>query len=282
VITVFPRNGASDASTCDGPIPRTARSSFELVLVVELELVDHRRTEVEDGVQTPQTKATASQPDAASPQAEAPVEGEKPKIPDEDLRDPQRTVTGTDLEDAEFPGSWPMFGKNTRMKIGGYVKADFLYDFDGTTDRNQFLMSTIPLDGTPEAANSGYVSLFARETRFNIDVRRIEEDRAPLRLFVEGDFWASSSQFRLRHAYVVFGKFLAGQTWTTLSILESLVYMIDFGAGDALFGGRTAAEGVHPRGAAGPPPGRMRGRRGAAAQHRQHTWRCRTERELSS
>jgi len=189
----------------------------------------------------PETSAAAQEPKPAPTPTPtpAPTGDQQPKIPDEDLRDPQRTLTGSDLVDAEFPGSWPMFGKDTRMKLGGYVKADFLYDFDGTTDKNQFLMATIPVDGTPEAANSGYVSLFARETRFNIDVRRIEKDRPPLRLFVEGDFWSSGNQFRLRHAYVVFGNFIAGQTWTTLSILESLVYVIDFAAGDALFGGRT-------------------------------------------
>jgi len=218
----------------------TIRRCVTLVAVAVVLLCPRagRSQDAEAGGETPQTKATDSQPDPAPPQAPAPTGDEQPKIPDEDLRDPQRTLTGSDLVDAEFPGSWPMFGKDTRMKVGGYVKADFLYDFDGTLDRNQFLMATIPLEGTPEAANSGYVSLFARETRFNIDVRRIEKDRPPLRLFVEGDFWSAGNQFRLRHAYVVFGNFIAGQTWTTLSILESLVYTIDFAAGDALFGGR--------------------------------------------
>lgn len=161
-------------------------------------------------------------------------------VPAEDLREPERILTGSDLIEDSFPGSWPMFGKNFRMKIGGYVKADFLYDVDGTLDRRQFLMSTIPVEGTPEDANSGYVSLFAAETRLNVDVRRIAAGRPPLRLFLEGDFWPSGTGLRLRHAYVVFGDFLAGQTWTTLSILESIGTMIDFGAGDALFGGRTA------------------------------------------
>jgi len=161
------------------------------------------------------------------------------QIPAGDLREPERILTGSDLIEDSFPGSWPMFGKDFRMKIGGYVTADFLYDLDGTLDRRQFLMSTIPVEGTPEHANNGYVSMFSAETRFNIDVRRIAPGRPPLRLFVEGDFWPSGSTFRLRHAYVVFGDFLAGQTWTTLSIMESIGNTIDFAAGDALFGGRT-------------------------------------------
>jgi len=156
-------------------------------------------------------------------------------------REPLRTLTGDDLIADDFLGSWPMFGSNMRIKLGGYVKTDFLYDFDGTTDRNQFLMSTIPVKGSPAYGNSGYIQFFSKETRFNIDVRRIEKGAVPLRMFLEGDFWSTGNQFRLRHAYIVAGDFTIGQTWTTLSFLESLPFLIDFAAGDALFGGRTTA-----------------------------------------
>jgi hypothetical protein len=159
-------------------------------------------------------------------------------IPEGDLRDANPIITGSDLVQDDFKGSWPMFGSNFRMKIGGNIQADFLYDFTGTTDKRQLLMSTIPVEGSPEYANSGYIYFMAQETRFNIDVRRTS-GKVPLRLFIEGDFWTPTVQFRLRHAYVVAGDFIVGQTWTTLSFLESLVFMIDFAAGDALFGGRT-------------------------------------------
>jgi hypothetical protein len=160
------------------------------------------------------------------------------EIPSNQLRDANPVITGNDLVQDDFKGSWPMFGSNFRMKVGGYFKADFLYDFNGTTDKTQFLMASIPVEGTPEYANSGYIYFMSQETRFNIDVRRTS-GKVPLRLFIEGDFWTSTVQFRLRHAYIVAGDFLVGQTWTNLSILESLVFLIDFAAGDALFGGRT-------------------------------------------
>ena len=163
-----------------------------------------------------------------------------PAIPSRDLRETEKPLTGNDLVEAEFLGSWPMFGTDYRLKVGGYVKTDMLYDVDGTTDRTQFLMSTIPVEGTPEHANKGYFSAFSRETRFNIDVRRVTPGAVPLRLFVEGDFWSSGNQFRLRHAYVTVNKFIVGQTWTTLSFLEALPFLIDFAAGDALFGGRAS------------------------------------------
>jgi len=186
------------------------------------------------------TSALHAQQDTTTARRDTVQQDTTRQIPKGDVREPERILTGSDLIEDSFPGSWPMFGQNLRMKIGGYVKADYLYDFNGTLDRRQFLMSTIPVEGTPEHANSGYVTLFAAETRFNIDVRRIAAGRPPLRVFVEGDFWPSGRSFRLRHAYVVFGDFLAGQTWTTLSILESIGNLIDFAAGDALFGGRAA------------------------------------------
>ncbi len=163
------------------------------------------------------------------------------QIPKQDLRDQNIVpLSGSDLVASEFLGSWPMFGTKFRMKIGGKVKTDFLYDITGTTDRTQFLLSTIPVEGTPEYGNSGYFNAFARETRFNIDIRRVAQIKIPLRVFIEGDFWSAGSQFRLRHAYLTVGNFTIGQTWTTVSFLETITIFIDFAAGDALYGGRTA------------------------------------------
>lgn len=154
------------------------------------------------------------------------------------VRETTKILTREELISDTFPGSWPMFGKDMRIKMGGYVKADAVFDFDGTTDKTQFLMRTIPVEGTPEYGGDSYFTAFAKETRINFDIRRTNQDAPPLRAFIEGDFW-DSGHFRLRHAYITAGNFLVGQTWTTLSFLESLPYMIDFAAGDALFGGRS-------------------------------------------
>ena len=185
--------------------------------------------------EAPEGEGSETQTPAEEPKSQ----DEPPEIPREDLREKDLILTGSDLVDDDFPGSWPMFGQNTRIKVGGYLQANYLYDFDGSLDRKQFLMSTIPVEGTPEYDYSGYSTFFAADSRVNVDVRRIDKDKPPLRVFMEGDFWPTGSSFRLRHAYVVFGDFLAGQTWTTLSVLEAMVIMIDFAAGDALFGGRT-------------------------------------------
>ena len=88
-----------------------------------------------------------------------------------------------------------MFGTDTRMKIGGYIKADFVADFDGTLDPRQFLMRTIPVEGTPEYGGDPYVDFFANDTRFNLDIRRIIPGAVPLRGFIEGDFFTPTTSF---------------------------------------------------------------------------------------
>lgn len=160
-------------------------------------------------------------------------------IPEEDIKEQLIKTAKEQLISSNFPGSWPMFGTDLRMKIGGYLKADFLYDFDGTLDKSQFLMSTIPVEGEVTYGNEGYVSFFVKETRINVDLRRVAKNKLPLQLFIEGDFFSAGNQFRIRHAYISAGDFIIGQTWTTLSFLESMAFMIDFAAGDALFGGRS-------------------------------------------
>ncbi|WP_422362184.1 DcaP family trimeric outer membrane transporter [Reichenbachiella sp.] len=160
-------------------------------------------------------------------------------IPSQDLKESVLRTARERLVNDDFPGSWPMFGSDLRMKIGGYLKSDFLYDFDGTRDKSQFLMSSIPVEGQPEYGDEGYTYFLVKETRINIDVRRSNEDKIPLQLFFEGDFFTDDNRFRIRHSYITAGDFIIGQTWTTISFLESMAYMIDFAAGDALFGGRS-------------------------------------------
>ncbi|WP_167608239.1 DcaP family trimeric outer membrane transporter [Maribellus sediminis] len=163
-------------------------------------------------------------------------------IPKSELRESHQVLTGSELVEDNFPASWPMFGSEYRIKIGGRVKLDMLYDINGSGDRYQFLMSQIPVEGSPEDANRGYFNMFARESRINFDMRRTTQGKVPLNIFIEGDFWSSagSSYFRLRHAYIVAGNFIFGQTWTTTSIMESIPNLIDFAAGDGLYGGRAA------------------------------------------
>jgi len=205
--------------------------------LAEYEAQQKRLNELEarlDGGQMQEAEKPRNEPESA-------VEPERIETGDNETRDSHEVMTAGDLAADDFVGSWPMFGSDYRMKIGGYVKLDALYDFDGTGDKTQFLIAQIPVDGSPAAQKDGYFNMFARETRFNFDVRQSSDGGAEKQLFLEMDFFDESSfSPRLRHAYVVYGNLLFGQTWTTIADLSSLPFTIDFGAGDALFGTRTA------------------------------------------
>jgi porin-like protein len=136
-----------------------------------------------------------------------------------------------------FPGSILVPGTNTSLKIGGYVKLDYIYDFGVHQDflangaGSGALVSAIPLDdnvrGTvPGVGHNihGVSRLTAAESRVNIETRT-PTDFGELKTFIEGDFEGVSgvtpgntfqtnsdrSAFALRLAYGTLGPFLAGQ-----------------------------------------------------------------------
>ena len=163
----------------------------------------------------------------------------------DDFRDNMIDYTGQDLVDANFPNSWPLFGTKTRMSIGGYVKLDYIQDFDGSYDRFQYEIQNVPVAGDGRPDQSGYMNMHARESRLNLDFRGVSEAGRPFRVFFEFDFYnldrgPFNQTVRLRHAYGVLGRLLIGRTWGTQSDLFAVPNTIDFAAGDAITGTRRA------------------------------------------
>ncbi len=162
------------------------------------------------------------------------------------LTDNTPVYTGDQLLDARFPNSWPIFGSGVRMSIGGYVKADFIQDFDYVGDRFEFETGSIAVKGTPERDLGGVSTFHAKQSRVNFDLRSSAKwkngKEFPMQVFIEFDwFFDSEAQrfnTRLRHAYGVVGRLLVGRTWTTSGDLSSLPGLIDFAGGDAVYGGR--------------------------------------------
>jgi hypothetical protein len=109
------------------------------------------------------------------------------------------------------------------FKPGGRIKLDIIRDFQPIGSEDSFDTRTIPVDGS-EGTNS---NVHAKETRLNLDIRGMANERE-LRMFIETDFYGSSSVLRLRHAYGSYGGLLAGQTWTTFMDDDNLPRTIDF------------------------------------------------------
>jgi hypothetical protein len=109
------------------------------------------------------------------------------------------------------------------MKIGGLVKADFIYDFEPIDATDTFVTTRIPVG----AAHRTNARFHARQTRLSFDTRWAADNRV-VRIFVEGDFFSESDRFRLRHAYGEVGSLLVGQTWTTFTDVAASPATLDF------------------------------------------------------
>lgn len=131
---------------------------------------------------------------------------------------------GTDLYSApDFEGGLIVVGDNVAMKIGGYVKADFIYDFSPIDSMDSFITTSIPV-GAPPRTNTRF---HARQTRMSFDTRWASNERL-IQIYVEGDFFGDGSTFRLRHAYGEVGPLLVGKTWTTFTDVSAFPSTLDF------------------------------------------------------
>jgi len=131
---------------------------------------------------------------------------------------------GVDLYAApNFKNGLLIYGNDVAMKIGGYVKADFIYDFDPIDSTDSFDTTQIPVGALPRT-NSRF---HARQSRLSFDTRwRGGGD--VVRIYVEGDFFSTSDTFRLRQAYGEYGRLLVGKTWTAFTDVAAAPATLDF------------------------------------------------------
>lgn len=127
----------------------------------------------------------------------------------------------------DFDGALIVVGTDAALKIGGYIKADLIHDYDAIDSTDSFVSTTIPTSG-PGRQNTRF---HARQSRLSFDTRwRTNGD--VVRAFVEADFFGGerggSDNFRLRHAFGRLGNFTAGQTWTTFTDPAAIPQTLDF------------------------------------------------------
>jgi len=127
---------------------------------------------------------------------------------------------------------------DTTVSIGGYIKAQATVSNNGFSDGKA---SEIVSPGSLRTVNSDQgsrTSMSARQSRFNIGTSTpVYGDT--LKTFVELDFYGADDEAnefvsnsyapRLRHAYGSWGKWLAGQTWSTFMDLNGLGEVDGFG-----------------------------------------------------
>lgn len=118
------------------------------------------------------------------------------------------------------------------LRFGGFVKLDFIQDFDFVGNADQFKVNSIPVDSDPSSLLDGGTNLSARQTRFDIDVVS-DTGAGQLHAYVEGDFFGTGNSFRLRHAYGEWNGLLAGQTWSTFQDITARPFTLDYEGPDS-------------------------------------------------
>ena len=147
----------------------------------------------------------------------------------------ETAVTAADVASIEpaAGGSDLMIG-DTRIKFGGYAKADFIYDDNGYgADFVNF--SSIPLDGSSAEDRDGDFHAHARQTRLNVS-SVTPTSIGDVKVFAEIDFFGTRGSElitnnhapELRQAYGQVGGVLAGQAWTNFVDLAAWPDSLDF------------------------------------------------------
>lgn len=129
----------------------------------------------------------------------------------------------------------------TTVKLGGFIKADFMLTrtgdgqfADGAVGRSLYLPGQTPVGGAPSGTD---YDAHAKFSRFNIGVDSVTEAGNKLGAFFEVDFFGNSLGNQtatntygttVRHAYMYWNGWLAGQTWSNLMDTSALPETVDF------------------------------------------------------
>ncbi len=140
------------------------------------------------------------------------------------------------------PGAAP----GTTFKFGGFIKADFLATqtgdgqlADDATGRALYLPGQTPVHGAGGSGQRSDVdyNAHAKFSRFNLGVDHVTESGDKAGALVEMDFFGNSLGNQtatntygvtLRHAYMYWNNWLAGQTWSNFMDAASLPEAVDF------------------------------------------------------
>ena len=118
--------------------------------------------------------------------------------------------------------------KKTTVELGGYAKVDVRH-VSGEIAYQDYWIGNFP-EG--EAVDTSHTGFNVKESRLNLKIQR-----GDVIGFVELDFYggggnevvSNSSNDRLRHFYIQYKDWLAGQTWSTFMPLAALPETLDFG-----------------------------------------------------
>ena len=111
------------------------------------------------------------------------------------------------------------------LSIYGNVRADALYQSEGgSASRLYNQINSVPLDGNGESSDRLKASLAA--TRLGLDFKTPTQ-AGDVGGKIEVDFLGANDGLRIRHAYLTYGDWLIGQTWSNFAVPDYMPETID-------------------------------------------------------
>lgn len=127
--------------------------------------------------------------------------------------------------DPALRGFFRLPGTHTKMRIGGYIRTDAIYDFHQLGNVHQFRPESIPV---PNFDTSNF-DMTARTSRISMETRS-DLGANILRTYMEFDFVGpgNSTNYRLRHFYGQWKNILVGQAWSLFHDSDVIPDTVDF------------------------------------------------------
>ncbi|MFB6455326.1 DcaP family trimeric outer membrane transporter [Chitinophaga sp. Hz27] len=142
-----------------------------------------------------------------------------------------RTQTRSALESGRYGGFVVADFLNTKLTIGGFVQADFIYDFKQPGNTQSFIPASIPINN----ASKGNIAFTPRQTRLTIGSES-DTKLGKLKTILEFDLFNpdGSSVPRLRHAWGELGRWGAGQYWSGFMDIDVFPNTLDYEGPNAM------------------------------------------------
>jgi len=139
-------------------------------------------------------------------------------------------------DDSVDPLTFKLGASGTEVTVSGYVKLDAIADSDQDVG-DSFVFSSLASDKTAANNRDPQFRIHARQSRFRIKSKS-KVNGKEVTTNVEGDFYgnggnqsfSNSTSFRLRHAYITYGNWGFGQTWSNFMENNFVAYpgTVDF------------------------------------------------------
>ena len=207
--------------------PAAAQSQGEADLLRRIEALQQALAQQSRELEELRRLVAQIPPAGGPPAAVAAAAGPAPTAQEGRTEQRQNELPPDQLAASEFPGSFPIPNSDAALKIGGLVRVNWVSTSDALLVDDRFVTSAIPVEGSEEASRGSRVTVNARPSRFNFDLRT-PTGVGHMRAFIEADFAGANNSLRLRHAYGQWRRLIFGQTWSTFSDPEAEPDGIDF------------------------------------------------------